>query len=343
MIISNESMKNRKRKSMDIKKASIEAFLSGEKIQDIIRIFNISYSTFKRWREKYFENESFDDLSNEYGGGPTKILNEYWKNRILKLLLKTADKYGFSDGLWTTKRIAILVKNKFNIEVSRITIWRMLKSSDFFYKSPEMTYNEGSEDELNKWLKEVFPEILKKVRKYKGILYFLDESNIKLSAVKGKTWAPKGKRTKIKVSGKKGSISAISAISGSGYLVFNVYDSTISATEVEEFIKYMLEHHKRRHIFILMDNASVHKAKIIKKLEEDNPRLHIENLPPYWPKYNPDEYVWNYLKNVELKVYSAKSKSQLMKKVVMAMENISSCQKTIKGIFMRCPLIHHFI
>jgi transposase len=334
-------MSHKTHTKLETKIAAVKIFLKEEMTaQKVAENFNVSIATFFRWLQKYRQEDNFEDLENKHGGGPEKKLNSYWAKKVFKLILKPADNYGFADGLWTTTRIVQLIEKKFNMEISRVTVWRALKESEFFYKSPEKNYNEGDPDELDKWLKETLPDILKKVKKYNGILYFLDEANIKLSAMNGKTWAPKGVRPVLKVSGKRGSISAISAITPNGYLVFNVYDGTISSQEVEEFILYMLEHHKRRHIFILMDRAKVHVSNKIKDLEKSNKRLHIEYLPPYWPKYNPDEYVWNYLKNEEMKVYSAKDKNMLMKMVVKALENISSHINTVKGIFMRCPLYH---
>jgi transposase len=194
---------------------------------------------------------------------------------------------------------------------------------------------------LDEWLKNKFPKILKEVKKYNGILYFLDEANIKMTSNTGKTWMPKGERAVLKVTGKRGSISALSAISKSGYLLFNVYDSTIKSDEVVQFLEYMLAHHKRRHLFILLDNAKVHHANKIKELVEKNPRLHVEYLPKYWPKYNPDEFVWNYLKNVEMKSYSAKDSKSLMKMVVNKLNKIARSLNTILGIFLRCELSYH--
>lgn len=334
-------MSLKKHTPFDVKIAAVKIFLKKEMTAEkIAENFNISLATFFRWVKKYREDNDFNSLKNSHSSGRTRKLNSHWVKRILNLILRPADKYGFADGLWTTTRIVQLIANKFDITVSKITVWRLLKESESFYKSPEMNYHEGNPEELDKWLKEKLPEILKKVKKHKGILYFLDEANIKLSAMKGKTWAPKGVRPVIKVSGKRDSISAISAITANGYLLFNVYDSTISSKEIQEFILYMLEHHKRRHLFILMDNARVHKSNQIKELEAANKRLHIEYLPPYWPKYNPDEYVWNYLKNQEMKVYSAKDTNALMKMVVAAMDKIASNLNTIKGIIMRSPLYY---
>lgn len=320
---------------------AIESYERGMIVEDIMDIYNITENTFYVWLRKFRKRQNYSDLENRHGGGPPQKIDTDSEKMILKMIKKPATKYGFEDGLWCTKRIASIVKKNLNIKVCSVTIWRLLRNNNFFYRSPEMNYTEGDEKELNEWLKNKFPRILNEVKKYRGILYFLDESNVKMTSNAGKTWMQKGKRTVLKLTGKRGSISALSAISKSGYLLFNVYDDTIKSEDVVQFLEYMLEHHKKRHIFVLLDNAKVHHANKIKELVEKNKRLHVEYLPKYWPKYNPDEFVWNYLKNVEMKSYSAKDSDSLMDMVVNKLKKIAGDFNTVLGIFMRCPLFFH--
>ncbi|MEM7183348.1 MAG: transposase [Spirochaetota bacterium] len=145
----------------------------------------------------------------------------------------------------------------------------------------------------------------------------------------------------MEVTGKRGSISAISAISKSGFLLFELHDGRINSDKVIEFLEKMRKQHPNRHLYIFMDNAPVHTANKIKDYEEKHKKIHIENIPRYWPKYNPDEFVWNYLKNVEMNVYSASDKEDLKEMVTKKLEKIASCTKTLKGIFYRCKLAFH--
>lgn len=320
---------------------AIESYERGLSIESIAEIYGIKPNAFYVWLRKFRDNHNYADLENKHGGGASRLVSPYLEKKILEMILKPATKYGFEDGLWSTKRIAWLIKDKLGIKVSSVTVWRLLTKNLFSYKSTEKNYIEGDENELDDWLKNKFPDILKEVKKHRGILYFLDEANVKMTSNLGKTWSPKGQRAILKVTGKRGSISALSAISKSGYLLFNVYDGTIKSADVVQFLEHMLEHHKRRHLFVLLDNATVHHANKIKDLVAKNRRLHVEYLPRYWPKYNPDEFVWNYLKNVEMKSYSAKNTATLMKMVVKKLAKIAGNFNTILGIFMRCELSCH--
>ena len=69
---------------------------------------------------------------------------------------------------------------------------------------------------MRKWLRYKVPKIRRTVKKYRAILYFQDGSNISLTLVLGKTWSPKSQTPIQQVTGKRGGILAMSAISRSG-------------------------------------------------------------------------------------------------------------------------------
>src|SRR5690606_32203851 len=110
-----------------------------------------------------------------------------------------------------------------------------------------------------------------------------------------------------------GSISAISAITNDGHLIFNLHEKRITSVEVIEFFKQMLAYHPKRHLTVVMDRAPVHTAKAIKKFIDSQKRLHVFYLPPRSPEFNPDEKVWNHLKNQELCSHKAKNTKELKK------------------------------
>jgi transposase len=337
-------MSSRKHIPFNEKKKAVKSHLEeGIKVPTIAKVLGVTERTVYNWIKIYKETGDFESLRRRRGGGPPRILDEKITTKLLDLLLQPATEFGFDDPLWTTRRVTLLVKEKFGLDISKMTAWRFLRRNNLRYKKPEKNYQEGSKDELNEWLKNEFPRILQEVRNKRGILYFMDESNIQLSSVRGKTWAPVGVRPTIEVSGQRGSISAISAISKSGYLVFRLHNGRIKSDEVIEFFRELLDHHPRRHLFVCLDNAPVHTSKKIKQFESENKRLHIEFLPRYWPRYNPDEFVWNYLKNNEMPVYSVKNKGELEEKLIDKLCKMRDNVKLLKAIFCRCPLNNYMV
>ena len=62
-----------------------------------------------------------------------------------------------------------------------------------------------------------------------------------------------------------------------------------------KFLKKLLKYYKK--VFLIIDNASWHHSKIIRKfLSKNKHRLIIEYLPAYSPEYNPAEQCWKAVK-----------------------------------------------
>ena len=208
---------------------------------------------------------------------------------------------------------------------------------------PDLPTKSPSESILNCRKKNVksggvrrFPRSCAAVRKYKAILYFQDEANISLTALLGKTWAPCGQTPKQTVTGKRGGVSAMSAITSRGQLIFRLHEKRIASEEVIKFLAQMLKHHKRRHLVVVMDQAPPHVSKKTNAFIDSQHRLHVFHLPKYSPDWNPDEKVWNHLKHQELKGHQAKTKAELKALTHRTLRKLSNDPQLLRGIFFRC-------
>ncbi len=63
-----------------------------------------------------------------------------------------------------------------------------------------------------------------------------------------------------------------------------------------QFIHQLRLDFENRKLEIVMDNASYHRGKYIRKKLEKLPGVIIKFLPAYSPEYNPVEQVWRWLK-----------------------------------------------
>ena len=66
-------------------------------------------------------------------------------------------------------------------------------------------------------------------------------------------------------------------------------------------------------------------------------------LPPRSPEFNPDEKVWNYLKNEELKSHQAKNKMELKKLTKNKLMSMSKKPRLLIGLFKRCDVADLFL
>jgi transposase len=239
-------------------------------------------------------------------------------------------------------RLHQVLEVEHRVHVSRDTVWRRLREAGLTYQKPEREYYEIDEEARRKWLRYEAPKIRRTVKKYRAILYFQDESNVSLTAFLGKTWAPCGQTPKGKVTGKRGSVAAMSAISRRGHLVFRLHEKRIASAEVIDFLRQMLKHHPRRHVVVVMDQARPHTSKKTKAYIVNQPRLHVFHLPKYSPDWNPDEKVWNHLKHHELKSHPAKTKAELKALTHRKLRQMAKDQTLMCGLFFRCCVADFF-
>jgi transposase len=188
-------------------------------------MFGVHRSTVYRWLERSLYDKT---VARKSGSGRPSALSDEEAARLLKILLKPATCYGFETAFWTTARLIKVAKEHLQIKISHSTLCKMLRESEFSYKETERCYYKASEATGQEWLSKTVPQIRKTVLQYNAILYFEAKAKIRLTGVLGRTWGPYGGRVIQKITGLRGSVPAMSALSQSGQLIFQLYDKRIS-------------------------------------------------------------------------------------------------------------------
>jgi transposase len=302
----------------------------------VAQAYGTDRSTVHRWVSRYEAAGGDEGLLRRPVSGRPRKLDTLDRGALWEMVLSPASAYGYETDFWTTLRLRQVVESEFGVVLSRPTIWRRLQEAGLTYQKPEREYFELSEEERQEWRRTQLPKIRAAVRKYRAILYFQDEANISLTALLAKTWAPCGRTPKQPVTGQRGGVSAMSAITSRGRLVFRLHDKRIASAEVIHFLAQMLRHHQRRHLVVVMDQAPPHTSKKTTAFINSQHRLHVFHLPKYSPDWNPDEKLWNHLKHQELKGHQARTKAQLKQLTHDKLKTLSTDPRLLRGIFFRC-------
>ena len=330
-------MKKNKQPSKELKEKIAELYLKGKSPSELHDDYGYGKSSIHRWANAYDSNNEITRSKKPGSGRPSKINSSNGK-KLLNIITKPASEYGFETDLWNTSRLKVICQKHLKIKLSHMAIWRFLVKFDQSFKKVQKQYYETNLTEQEDWKNGTLKEIKKIIKKHKAILYFEDESNISLTPVMGKSWGPIGKKIVHKVTGNRGSLSAISAISNDGRLVFNVFDGNkrFNSDDIIKFLNDMLKHQPRRHLVVVMDRATCHSSKKTKKFIESQKRLHVFYLPARSPQLNPDEQVWSHLKNHELKSHQETNLKSLKCLTKKKMNALSKNKKKVMGIFKRC-------
>lgn len=322
--------------TQDVRARAVEAVLvRGLAVGAVAEAYQADRTTVFRWVQRY-RQQGDNGLCRRPGSGRPRKLNRLEAGRLWKLVLQPATHFGYETDLWTVGRVHQVVQEKLRVIISKNTIWRRLREAGLTYQKPERQYFEADDQARQEWVEHQLPRIRETVRKHRAILYFQDEANISLTAFLGKTWAPRGRTPVTQVTGKRGGVAALSAISKRGHLLFALYEKRIASDEVIHFLAQMLQYHRGRHLVVLMDNAPPHVSKRTLTFIETQPRLHVFNLPSYSPDWNPDEKVWNHLKHHELKSHKAKTKAELKELTSRKLNGMANDPHLVRGLYFRC-------
>lgn len=323
--------------SPEIKLKIVKAYMCGESALHLSKIFGHDRVVIHRWVSEHKKGKRFTRKKRPGSGSKSKIGGATAK-KLLRIIKNPASKYGFETDLWNTTRLRIICKKRLKISVSQMAIWRFLQKFGQSFKKVQKQYYETNLENQEEWKRKELREIKAIIKKHRAILYFEDESCIQLSPVMGKSWGPVGEKIVHKVTGNRGSLSAISAISNDGRLIFNIFDGgkRFKSQDIIDFLQNILDHHSRRHLVVVMDRATCHTSKMVKEFVETKKRLHVFYLPSRSPELNPDEQVWAHLKNHDLKSHQETNLKGLKKLTKEKMRNLRNDRKKVSGVFKRC-------
>lgn len=157
-------------------------------------------------------------------------------------------------------------------------------------------------------------------RDSESVLYVMDETGLRTESDNRRTWSPVGISPVLESNGSHAGLNIIGAteITKNFDTVADVYsaEQSITRQEIENFMESLLDRNAGKKVYIVMDNAPTHNnAKIQAFLNNNKDRLVLINLPTYSPQLNPQENIWNFLKNKIFTIGARESIHQLYDEV----------------------------
>lgn len=276
----------------------------------IARTLGVSYVTVWRWEQRW-RSEGPDSWREHEHPGSERRLSPRQQKALLTILKKGARARGYPTDLWTLKRVAEVIRKEYEVEYTLSGIWRVLRALGLSAQVPQLRSLERNERYIAEWVEHRWPEIFRHAQASHATLVFVDESGIQTNPNVRRSWAREGARPVLRTLGHREKISAISGVTLEGELYFELHRHDLTGTEVIWFLEQLLEEIRGR-VIVVWDNIGIHRsAEVATFLWLNRRRLESRRIPPYAPELNPDEGLWDVLKNDRLANYCPASLEEL--------------------------------
>ena len=312
---------------------AVQRILEGESPELIAKTLGFHRSAIYQWLKRY-ENEGIDGLKYRKIPGKQSTLSKTQKQKIFDIVTsKNPLQLKFPFALWTRRMVKELILDRFGIELSEVSVGRLLREFGLSPQRPLRRAYQQDPARVAYWLEEAYPAIQKEAKAVGAVIYFGDEAGIRSDYHSGTTWAPKGKTPIVRTTGARHRLNLISAISAQGQMRFMTIKGQLTAITFINFLERLLKN-QTQPVFLIVDGHPVHHSSQVKKFVESTAgRLRLFYLPAYSPELNPDEQVWNQLKNHRIGKMALTTREDMIDKVRSAMRSIQSSRALIRSFF----------
>ena len=212
-----------------------------------------------------------------------------------------------------------MINNRLSTKKTPSYLSRLLKKMNWsrkrLQKSPQERNSESTLEKRRTFVSNISHVNLEKI-------IYLDETGFNLHQTSNFGWAPANITPYVQVPASKGNnLSVLMAIRHNGVICYEKRKGPFDSGAFVEFLQKMLPY-LRPDSVIIMDNARIHHARIVKEFIQQN-NMCVEFLPPYSPMLNPIEEVFSLLKRKYNQIRPrAEKQSELENNVENALRHI---------------------
>jgi transposase len=276
---------------------AVQQVQAGESPEVVIRALGFDARRIYEWLAKYRAG-GWDALkARKAPGRAPKLSGAQLKWIYNTVTSKNPMQLKFEFALWTRAMISTLIRRKYGIRLSLASVGRLLAQLGLTCQKPLVRAFQQNPALVKQWIENDYPRIRALAKAENAEIFFEDESGVRSDFHAGTTWAKQGETPIVRSTGQRFKLNMISAISPKGHIRFMTTRKGVGAQVFITFLKRLLQG-ARRAVFLIVDGHPSHRSKKVKAfIESLDGKLKLFFLPPYSPELNPDELVWNDVKN----------------------------------------------
>jgi transposase len=317
----------------ELRKRAVGSVQEGQSPSNVAKALGVTRAAVYVWLALYRRGGWGALDARKRGGRPGKLDGKALSWLYDTITSKNPLQLKFTFALWTSRMIQDLIRRELKIRLSKASVCRLLNQLGLTPQRPVWRAYQQRPEDVQRWLEEEYPQIRDLAKRKNAIIFFGDEAGVRSDHHAGTTWAPKGRTPIVSSTGARFGLNMISAVSAQGEFRFMITKGRVGARVFIEFLQRLI-YNANRPIFLIVDGHPAHKAKIVTKfLEEHEDELRLFFLPPYSPELNPDERVWNDLKNNSIGRKMITSPEDLQHEVISELRSIQKSTERVRGYF----------
>jgi len=319
--------------SEHIRLMALRRVRAGERPSDVIGSYGLCRTTIYKWL-RIARRGGEKALRARKHPGRKPFLSPKQKLQVRRWINgKDPRQYGFDFGLWTRRIVAELIEERFGVQLGVTAVGRLLAELDITPQKPLRRAYERDPVAIARWTREEYPRLRARAQRVGARIFFLDEAGVRSDQVLGRTWGLRGQTPEVPTSGRRQSISAISAVNARGAFWWALYTERLNATRFIEHLRAFMRGRKGR-VFLVLDRHPAHIAKVVARyIQSLRGRLEFHFLPGYAPELNPDEFVWNHLKRQGVTKKPLRRNESLRSRVEADLTAIQSAPALVRSFF----------
>jgi transposase len=143
--------------------AAIPRLEHGESFSSIARALGVSRQAVFVWAYQLRRRGEAGLRRRPRPGRPPKLTRAQLA-QLPRLLAPGAEAHGFSSPIWTTQRVADLIRRRFGVRYDRDHVCRLLHRFGWSWQKPARRARERDEAAIQRWVNQIWPRVKKRAK-----------------------------------------------------------------------------------------------------------------------------------------------------------------------------------
>ena len=149
---------------------AVERVLAGYRQREVAAFLGVSEGTVNHWMQAYRRAGGMEGIAAKPTPGRPSKLTARQEKQVLGWVAKLPTRFGFATDLWTSRRLAALIEQRWGIHFNSNYLVAWLRAREQSPQKPDQPARERDEAAIARWKDEDWPRLQKKPGRKRRIL-----------------------------------------------------------------------------------------------------------------------------------------------------------------------------